>query len=515
MHQNPTMCRVFDLILHNASVCTTSQLRRRSPDAVAIKAGRVAAVDHYRDLLDAVTPITTVIDCGGRTIIPGIVDAHCHLFAMASLAGAVDCRPSVTATLAALTAALRAADSIQPEGWLRGYGYDDSTQGLGRHLNRRDLDAISVQRPIRVDHRSGHACVLNSTALDIVGIDRNSTDPSGGTIVRADDGQPTGLLLEMSGWISRRLASNPGSDARSHPLGTLQNVATGLLGYGITAVTDAGPDNGSNRWADLQRAVAAGAFPLRTTMMVGWPNLHDFRRDGIPYGHSDRDGRLAIGHAKIMLTASSGALHPEPATLAEMVSAAHAQGYPVAIHAIERDAVVAAALALMDARPAPDGTADRIEHCAECPPDVADLIAQSGAGAVLNTAFLHYEGERYRQTVDRELLPHLYPAGALADRGIPVTLASDAPVVGPNPWAGILAAVTRRTATGSPLGGLPVQSVSHALQMYTGRAGVAVGMPADVAVVQPDPWSSPAERLTDVRSVLTVVDGKIVWRDGL
>ena len=230
MHQTPTMCRVFDLILHNASVCTTSQLRRRSPDAVAIQAGRVAAVDHYRDLLDAVTPTTTVIDCGGRTIIPGIVDAHCHLFAMASRAGAVDCRPSATATLAALTAALRAADSVQPEGWLRGYGYDDSTQGLGRHLNRRDLDAVSVQRPIRVDHRSGHACVLNSIALDIVGINRDTPDPPGGVIGRDDDGQPTGLLLEMFGWISRRLASNPGSDARSHPLGTLSECGDGAVG---------------------------------------------------------------------------------------------------------------------------------------------------------------------------------------------------------------------------------------------------------------------------------------------
>ena len=101
-------------------------------------------------------------------------------------------------------------------------------------------------------------------------------------------------------------------------------------------------------------------------------------------------------------------------------------GFPVAIHAVERDAVVASALAIGDARPlvAEDGSRvrDRIEHCAECPPDVLELVAQSGAMVVPNPGFLHYDGERYQRTVAGELMPYLYPVGALVERGIPTCL---------------------------------------------------------------------------------------------
>ena len=180
-----------------------------------------------------------------------------------------------------------------------------------------------------------------------------------------------------------------------------------------------------------------------------------------------------MGHAKIMLTASSGELRPHPAELSDMVATAHGLGYPVAIHAVERDAVVATALALSESR-APVGQ-DRIEHCAECPPDVLELVAASGAMVVCNTGFLHYDGERYRRTVAADLLPHLYPAGALAAAGVPVALASDAPVVEPNPWAAMAAAVSRRSAGGLALGGTVVPSVASALAMHTGDNRIAPG----------------------------------------
>ena len=190
---------------------------------------------------------------------------------------------------------------------------------------------------------------------------------------------------------------------------------------------------------------------------------------------------------------------------------AHRMGFPVAIHAVERDAVIAAALAIMD-NPSSVGR-DRIEHCGECPPDVAELVAQSGALAVPNTGFLHYDGERYLRTVPDELLPHLYPAGALALLGVPIALGSDAPVVDPNPWAALAAAVTRRTAQGNHLGGVGLSSVARALDMHTGSNRIAPGCPADLAVVEPDPFATPMDRLPEVRTVLTMVNGRVVWRD--
>ena len=96
-----------------------------------------------------------------------------------------------------------------------------------------------------------------------------------------------------------------------------------------------------------------------------------------------------------------------------------------------------------------------------------------------------------------------------------VSLGSDAPVVEPNPWAAMAAAIGRCTAQGHPLGGVGLPSVSEALEMHTGGRRIAPGAPADLAVVEPDPLATPLENLPEIRSVLTVVSGRVVWRDGI
>lgn len=454
-------------------------------------------------------PGSEVIDCGGRALIPGIVDDHCHLFATASERLAVDCRPSVTPTVDAVVASLRSS-RVRNDGWIRGCGYDDSPLGLGRHLNRHDLDAVSLERPVRVEHRSGHACALNSAGLDAVGINRDTPHPSGGTIVRDPDGEPTGLLLDMEDWLRRRTRSRiDDTEFRA----AIRELSQDLLRYGITGATDAGANNGINRWRAFESLVADGVIRLRVTMMVGARRLEEIRGAGLKHGDVDESGLLTLGPAKIMLTVSSGSLHPDFETLSEVVRQAHSDGFPVAIHAVEREAVVASALAVTD-HPSTVGH-DRIEHCGECPPDVAERVAASGARVVLNTGFLHYEGERYFRTVPDDLVPHLYPAGALAVRGVRVSLGSDAPVVEPNPWAAMAAAVGRCTAHGHPLGGVGLPCVSVALDMHTGGRRISPGAPADLAVVEPDPRATPLENLPEIRSLLTVVAGRVVWRDGI
>ena len=493
-----------DLILGNGVVHGSA-----GDDTVAIAGGIIAAVGDGVEVMRLARSDTEVIDCGGRAIVPGIVDAHCHLFATAATLGRVDCRPSNAPTIRAVVDALRASDP-NTDGWIRGHGYDDSPLGLGRHLDRGELDAVSLEAPVKVDHRSGHASVLNSAGLRAVGISKNTPDPPGGVIARDDRGEPTGLLLEMATWLRERIAER-GDDELAGSRNALRELGQRLLAYGITAVTDAGPDNGPERWRAFAGAVEAGVFPQRVTMMAGHPRLAEMRDAGLQYGDTAGGGLLSLGHAKIMLTMSSGRLHPHPDELSEMVAMAHRMSFPVAIHAVEQDAVVTAALTLID-HPPPVGQ-DRIEHCGECPPDVAELVAQSGALAVPNTGFLHYDGERYLRTVSGEFLPHLYPAGALDALGIPVALGSDAPVVEPNPWAAMAAAVSRRTAQGTYLGGTGLSSVAHALDMHTGSNSIAPGCPADLAVVEPDLFATPMDRLPDVRTVLTMVNGRVVWRD--
>lgn len=499
------MSRTSSIVLRNARIHGAGA----ESTALAVANGLILKVGTDDEVTRYAGPGSEIVDCGGRALIPGIVDDHCHVFAMAAKRLAVDCRPSATPTVDAVVTSLKSS-RVRSDGWIRGYGYDDSPLGLGRHLTRHDLDAVSLQRPVRVEHRSGHACVLNSAGLDTVGIDRNTADPPGCTIVRDADGEPTGLLLDMEDWIRRRTRSRA-DDTEFRT--AIRELSQDLLRYGITEATDAGVDNGVERWKAFESLVAERVIPLRVTMMVGAGRLDEIHRAGLKYGDVNESGFLTLGPAKIMLTVSSGNLHPDFETLSKVIRQAHAEGFPVAIHAVEREAVVASALALADHPSTVEH--DRIEHCGECPPDVAELVAASGARVVPNTGFLHYEGERYLHTVHEALVPHLYPAGALAARGVRVSLGSDAPVVEPNPWAAMAAAVGRCTAQGSRLGGVGLPCVSVALDMHTGGRRIAPGSPADLAVMEPDPLTTPLENLPEIRSMLTVVAGRVVWRDGI
>lgn len=487
-----------------------------NPTALAVADGKVLVTGDDGYIRRRATRHATVVDCGGRRVIPGIADAHCHVLATAATGLQVDCRPAATPDADAIIYALRGA-AATGDSWIRGHGYDDSPLGLGRHLTRHDLDRVSTTRPVRVDHRSGHATALNSRALAAVGIDRRTPNPPGGVIVRDHEGEPTGLLLEMADWLRGRTGGLEEASA-AELQNAVRELGDKMLAYGITAVTDAGPSNGLDRWQYFREVTDDGTLSLRLTMMVGFDRLEEMLDSGLGHGVNANDSRLTVGHAKIMLTASTGQLRPDPVQLAEMVAHAHRLGFPVAIHAVERDAVVAAALAISDASPltADDGglLRDRIEHCAECPPDVLELVAQSGAMAVPNPGFLHHDGERYLRTVAADLMPHLYPVGALVARGIPTRLGSDAPVVEPNPWASMEAAVSRRSANGVRVGGIRVNSVAEALALHSGKRRITPGMPADLAVVEPDPFTISTADLPTVRAVASIVAGRLAWRGG-
>ena len=138
------MIRPPHIILRNAS------MRGCSPamTCLAVTDGVISGIGRERDVVGSADRDTIVIDCGGQALLPGIIDEHCHIFAAAATSSGVDCRPAATPTVDAVVRALRTA-RVRSDGWIRGYGYDDSPLGLGRHLDRRDLDAVGVDIPIR------------------------------------------------------------------------------------------------------------------------------------------------------------------------------------------------------------------------------------------------------------------------------------------------------------------------------------------------------------------------------
>ena len=516
-----------DLLLVNAHILTMDP-RLPAAASVAVRGGVITAVGNPSCAAASAGAGARTIDCQGLTLVPGLIDAHCHLLAQASALRGMDCGPDAASSIAGLQRLARTEAAKTPPGrWVRGYGYDDLSLAEKRHPNRHDLDQAVPHHPARLDHRSGHASVLNGPALALAGIGPDTPDPPEGVIQRDPaTGQPTGLLLEMAGWLRDKLGPSTDDSRLADGVRQLNHA---LLRRGVTSAQDAGPGNGLSRWQTFRQLRDDGLMTFRVTMMAGFSRLDELAGHGMTWGAGG--DRLRLGHVKIMLTMTTGALYPPAETLREMVDEAHRRGFPVAVHAVEQDAVAAVARVLTESNP-PTGRiqppADRIEHCSECPPDLARQVKASGATVVTQPGFLYWNGERYLQRVAPELLPHLYPIGALRRAAVPVAFGSDAPAIDPNPWPGIYGAVARTSREGSPLPDWKAQAVTaaRALSMHTAagaaaegsghrKGSISPGKLADLALLDANPLQVERENLKNIRSALTIIGGRVVWNGGM
>ena len=528
-------------MLVNARVLT---LEPEQPiaDAVAVRGQTIVAVGCRADVTRLAGPGTQTIDCQGMCLLPGFVDAHCHLLATASSLQGLRCGPWQVPSIQVLKDAIRRRADLTPQGkWIRGFGYDELALDERRHPTRWDLDSATHHHPVRLDHRTGHATVLNSQGLRLAGIHRDIPDPVEGVIERDEEsGEPTGLLLEMGAFLGERLGR---LRANAETEEGVLRMSRMLLGYGITSVQDAGHGNSLSRWDTFHSLQTSGRLQCRVTMMAGATHLDDFLAEGRHWG--DGDQWLRLGHAKTMLTLTTGALQPNIEELRQIVHRAHQSGFPVALHAVEQE-VVAAAAQLLQELPlysflkkgdgrisTPEATSvprDRLEHCSECPPELSAAVCRSGAMVITQPGFIYWNGDRYRERVDPSLLGSLYPIGELIRCGVTVAFGSDSPVIDPNPWPAIYSAVTQFTKAGPQMHRngedtprsarkIPIES---ALRMYSIAGAYADGTQnikgtirpgklADLVLVNKDPTTVDPETLKDIHPVLTILGGRVVW----
>lgn len=506
-----------DLCLYNADVLTLDRRRPRA-QLVAVAGGRIIRVGANEERSEYSAP---QIDCEGKALVPGFIDAHCHLFALASSLLSVDCSPQAVGSIADIVRTIAAqARAAAPGTWIRATGYNEFYLAEGRHPTRWDLDEAAPHNPVRLAHRSGHASVLNSMALSLVGISMESAEPPGGMIERdLESGEPNGILYEMNHYI----------DGLVPPLSTdeleggIRQANERLVSVGVTSLQDATVHSGPGEWEGVHGLKVRGLLAPRISMMMDARALDELGSQGFHPRRGDDDIRL--GALKVVLDETTGALFPGQEELCALVLAAHRAGYQLAIHAVEERAVAAAGTALEGAlAQAPRaGHRHRVEHCSVCPPPLLERLKRIHAVVVTNPSFIYFSGERYLKTVPPEQLPWLYRIGSFLRSGLVPAAGSDCPVAPVDPLKGIYAATTRRAASGdevlpheriSPLEALRMhtQSAAYALFEEGGRGTIREGLLADLALLSADPTSVPSEALTDIRVEMTICGGSVAWR---
>ena len=456
--------------------------------AVAIGGGRVLALGALRTVAAHRSPATEWIDCDGATLLPGLIDPHLHLHALAAAVAHVDCRGF--RRVARLLAAVRACAATQPVGtWIRGDGIDE--QKLDRLPTAAELDSAAPRHLVRLRHRSLHASVVSGRVLARLG-----AAPAG-----------DGLIVGQEEGLRRLIGPLPAAILRAG----FREVGRTLVRCGLTTVADATPRPRA-RLAALAAAIDAGDLLVRVFAMRP-PGTRPWRGRG----------RLQPGPVKIVVHEEGTGLRPSPAVLARLIERAATAGDAVAVHCLGAHALVAtlAGFARLPARWR-QGRGHRLEHVAECPPALVAEIARLGLAVVTNPAFIWDRGDVYRQETHPTAHAWLYRARSLVRAGVLLAAASDAPVVAPDPWRTIATARVRRTRRGHVLGARERLSAAAALRVCTRAAGdvlgapslgrLRVGGPADLIVVDRDPLRTPAAAILQSRVRLTIIGGEIVWR---
>jgi predicted amidohydrolase YtcJ len=513
----------LDLILCNARVLTLDHSFPKA-ELIAIKNGKISSVTTNKTVKELTSAGTEIVDCQGKTILPGFNDAHCHVISFAETLLTPNLEKVAARSISDIQNEIRTLACDLPSGsWIRVRGYNEFYLAEKRHPTRWELDQAAPANPVILTHRTGHAHVLNSLALTLVGISGETAEPPGGMIERdLETGEPNGLLYDMSTYLANIVPPLNDSDLEQG----IELASKKLVSFGITSVQDASAHNDYRRWQMFRRWKTGGCFKPRVNMMLGQEAITHYREQGLPLKTGDSQLRSRV--IKIILNETRGQLNPPQAELNQKVLDIHRSGLQVALHAVEETTLEAAYSALEYAlkRSPRAGHRHRVEHCSVCTKDMARRLASLEVVVVTQPAFIYYSGERYLKTVPRWQLQHLYPIATLINAGLKMAASSDCPVVPPNPLDGIYSAVSRTTDSGQSLLSEERISTLEALQMYTtgaayasfeetNKGSIAPGKLADLVVLTGDPTEVAMKDIIGLEVEMTIIDGEIVWRRGI
>jgi predicted amidohydrolase YtcJ len=507
--------------------------------ALAIKGGQVLAVGDESALSGLKTGNTKVVDLAGRTLLPGLIDPHCHTL-LASLIFELldDVGFAKYPTREKVVAHLKEAASSMPKGqWIVGSNFDNLLQG--GDFTRAQLDAISTDQPMFVWYTNGHDACVNSEALKIAGIHEDVGDlPGGGHFGRGADGKLNGLVYEESAMLKfavhflGKITPEVAAKAVTHYSQHMGSVGNTMLHEPGTIRSD---------WIE-QFATLSNTLACRTSASVMFDDmkgLTPWRSLGLgPKGATVAESLFSLYGVKIIGDGSNqtetgaqtkpylnstakGSPNFDAAEMRQMVAEVKAFGLPTLIHS-NGDYTIDIALDAIEAAYAgsTDYGINRIEHATMARPDQILRMKRLNVQPSFLMNHVRFYGAAYRdQLFGPERAAFMDPAGACVKAGLPFTLHTDAPCSPPGPLALIGTAVTRRCIIDNSVVG-PDQAVSldDAIRAVTINAARQIGQgdrlgslekgkEADFTILESDPYKVSPDAIADIKVSETWVAG--------
>ena len=528
-----------DLIVTNARIYTVDQ-NRPVVDAMAIRGGRIVATGPSRLITAMKGSATQVVDLGGKTVIPGMIDAHVHMMGLGQALATVDLRGTTSYDEVIARVAERAR-TTPPGRWITGVAWDQNDWPDTRFPTHEKLSAAVPNHPVFLQRVDGHAALLNAAAIKAAGLTPATKDPFGGHIERTATGVPTGVLVDGAMAIAEKVIPPPTHDElRAAAIAAAQEMNR----WGLTSVEDAGV--GKESIDVFEELAKEGKLSVRNYVMIAGDSANLAHYFGRGPQSALYDGHLWIKSIKMV---ADGALGSRGASLLEPYSddarttgltlvpagavrrvgaEALRRGFQLNVHAIgdraNRVVLDEFEAALKDA-PSPDHRF-RIEHAQIIHPEDIPRFAQLGVipsmQASHQTSDMYWAGNR----LGPQRLLGAYAWRSLLNSGVIIPNGSDLPVEKTNPLLSFHAAISRQDDNNWPAGGwYPEQRMTRdeALKSMTMWAAWAAfmekevgsleaGKYADFVVLDQDIMQVPAELVLKTNVLSTWVAGKAVYR---
>ena len=546
-----------DLILHNGKIVTVDG-QFSIQQAVAIRSGTIVAVGQDSAVLRAERgPKTELIDLHGRTVLPGLVDAHVH----ALEAGLSEYRGPIPPldSFAAVQAYIRQKAGKTPKGEWIVVPRTFPTRLKEMQMPTRDVLDIEKEHPVLFD--ASYVVILNSYALKQCGIDRNTPNPPGGEVVKDANGEPNGILKNAQSLVKGLNRSEHFSEAEK--LDALEQQLRRYVAAGLTAVGDRAVD--AEQISVYQKLKAAGRLPIRAVLTwrpdASKPTATlEKEIESAPFTTNTGDSWLKFGTFKLTLDGGMtigtayqrypygpfgkqlygktdpddrGQLFIPPAKLLAVMRAARNRGWQLTTHDQGGGAVdnFLDTLEALDREKPIAPTRSHLMHASFQSPEAIARMKKMGILADVQAAWLYLDAPALERVFGYDGMRYFYPLRSYIDSGIIVAAGSDHMIghgkntaVNPyNPFLSMWTEVTRLTDRGKVMH--PEQRISRAEALKTHtiwaaylqfaekeRGSIETGKFADLVVIDRDYLTCPEAQIKAIQPVMTILDGKIVHR---